>query len=352
MNLRWLLLLVLLCSATCWGADLPLMAVPEDHREIVVNNRILAKVNGKPITVVDVMKKLDVIFYRQFPQYAVSAQARHQFYLINWKQVLSDLIDSELIMADAKECKIEITRGEIRSDLEQQFGPQIMANLDKIGISFDEAWALMKAELLIRRMMALRVQLRAQQKASPSLVRATYEKFKESNRRPTEWIYQLITIRHPNSAKGDAAAHFLRNLLVENQIPLAEVIEKSKTFAEIDGETNITLSEDLKHNDKEISEAYRQILDPLEAGAYSEPMAQESRVNRGTVHRIFFLRERIEGGDTPFEEIQAELKGRLVSMAIQKDTEKYLTGLRQRFGIKDEQLQSMIPEGFEPFVLR
>ncbi len=351
MNIRYFLALSLLYTTLCSAVDPRMLPVPEDHREIIVNNRILAKINGKVITVIDVMKKLDIIFYRQFPQYAPSAQARHQFYTINWKSQLDEMIDSELIMADAKECKIEITRGEVRAEIEDQFGPRIMANLDKVGVSFDEAWEITKTELTIKRMMALRVQFKAQQKVSPSLVRSTYEKYKESNRRPTEWAYQVINIRHPEQEKGEASAKHLHNLLQENSIALTDLAQKTKTIEGLDSDTHVTVSDELKHNEKEISLAYKEILDPLSAGTYSEPIAQESRANRGTVHRIFFLRERIEGSDVPFEEVQAELKARLIAMSIQKDTEKYISGLRQRFGIREEQLKSMMPEGFEPFVI-
>lgn len=352
MNTKILTLVCLIASTVCWGANPRLLGLPEDNQEIVVNNRILAKSNGKPITVVDVMKKLDVIFYRQFPQYAASSQARHQFYSMNWKQVLSDLIDTELILADAKECKIEITRGEVRKELESQFGPQIMANLDKVGISFDEAWSIIHSDLVIKRMMALRVQIKAQQKVSPSLVRTAYEKYKESNRRPTEWTYQVITVRHPDQQKGEAAAQLLQAQLSGQAITIQELAQNYNSLEAIDADTNVTFSEELKHTEKDISAAYREILEPLKNGEYSAPVAQASRANRGTVNRIFFLKERLDGGDVPFDEIQGELKGRLVSLAIQRDTEKYLSGLRQRFGIKQEQLQAMMPEGFEPFVLR
>ncbi len=350
MNLRFITALMLLCASFCYGTDPRWLGATADDQEIVVNNRILAKVKGNPISVVDVMKKLDMVFYRQFPQYATSSQARFQFYSVNWKQVLSDLIDTELILADAKECKIEITRGEVRKELESQFGPQIMVNLDKVGVTFDEAWAMVHNELAIRRMMALRVQLKAQQKVSPSLVRSAYDKYKESNRRPAEWTYQVITIRHPDPQKGAATAKSLRALLRETTIE--ELSQSYKTAKAIDSEAQVTFSEELKHNDQEISDAYKEILQPLSAGEYSEPIAQESRANRGTVHRIFFLKERLEGRDITFEEAQAELKGRLVALAIQRDTEKYLSGLRRRFGVKEEQLTSRTPEGFQPFMLR
>ena len=38
-----------------------------EPEHLIVNNRILAKVNGKTISVVDVMKKMDVFLNRAYP---------------------------------------------------------------------------------------------------------------------------------------------------------------------------------------------------------------------------------------------------------------------------------------------
>ncbi len=236
MNMRFFVLLSLLCSSLCFGADPRLLGMPADNREIVINNRILVKVNGKPITVMDVVKKLDVVFYRQFSEYASSSQARFQFYSVNWKQVLNDLIDTELIMADAKECKIEITRGEVRKELEEQFGPQIMMNLDKVGISFDEAWRMIHDDLAIKQMLGLRVHMKARQRVSPSMVRTTYEKYKEANHRPTEWIYRVVTIRGEDRDKGQTAALQLRSLLQDKTYTIEELAQKGKTLEGVDPE--------------------------------------------------------------------------------------------------------------------
>ncbi|MGA8165085.1 MAG: hypothetical protein WB791_08700, partial [Waddliaceae bacterium] len=90
----------------------------ERDRYIFINNRILSQVNGKAISIVDVMKKMDLLFYRQFPQYSSSVEARFQFYEINWRHVWEDLVDKELILAEAAENKIGMTNGDIRQEME------------------------------------------------------------------------------------------------------------------------------------------------------------------------------------------------------------------------------------------
>src|SRR5580704_3365582 len=96
-----LILLIQLGTFSLQGQNAP-MLFGKGERKIVVNNRILAKVNGKAISVLDIMKKMDMLFYRQYPQYANNAEARQQFYSMYWKTALQECIDKELIMADAQ----------------------------------------------------------------------------------------------------------------------------------------------------------------------------------------------------------------------------------------------------------
>ena len=72
---------------------------------------------------------------------------------MSWKSALEEIIDKELILADAQESKIEVSSGDVRQEMERSFGPNIIANLDKAGISFEEASKIMQEEIIIRRMI-------------------------------------------------------------------------------------------------------------------------------------------------------------------------------------------------------
>src|SRR5262245_8170025 len=116
--------------------NMPLFAVsdalrlgPHENIQIIINNRILAKVNGKAISAFDVMKKMDMLFYRQYPEYTAIPQARLQFYQVSWKRVLQELIDKELILADAEESKLQVSAGDIRQEMELLLGPNIHSSL-------------------------------------------------------------------------------------------------------------------------------------------------------------------------------------------------------------------------------
>ncbi len=324
----------------------------EEKRTIAVNNRILAKVHGKVISVVDVQKKLDVVFYRHFPEYATSPSMRYQFYLVNWRPILNELIDKELVLADARENKLEVTRGEVRQEVESIFGPNIMASLYEVGLTYEEAREMLQGDLMIRRMMMQRVNLKALRRITPSEVKKAYLEHIQKNRIPTEWVYQVITVRHANPVKGLASATILRDLLSSQQSTLEELAKNYPNIEAIDPETKVTFSEEFKQTENEASEAYKETLASLESNSFSQPIAQQSRNKSETVHRIFYLKEQKLGGIIPFTEAENEIHSKLVNEAIAVETQAYLERMRKQAGLTKEQLLRLVPHDFEPFVLR
>lgn len=319
----------------------------EEPAHIVVNNRILAKVNGKAISVIDLMKKMDILFYREFPQYTSSAQARYQFYQANWKHVFQEMVDKELIVADAEENKLPVSSGDVRQEMEQLFGPNIIGNLDKVGLTFDDAWKIVQGDILIRRMIHIRVNTKAMRCITPQDVRAAYEEFAKTNIRSDEWTYQVVTIRDKDPSTGAQAANIAYQMLTEDSIALADVPAKIKELPTIGKTSNVNISEEYRHNEKEVSPAYKEILVQLGAGQYSRPSSHKSRTDNSTVFRIFYLKEMIPGGAIPYNEVENKLKDKLLGDGIVKESKAYIKRLRRHFDV-----QEMITEDFQPFSIK
>jgi len=317
---------------------------------IMVNNRVLARVNGKSISVIDVMKKMDLLFLRQYPEYTEVPQARFQFYDVNWRHIMEDLIDKELILADAEEAKIQVSSGDVRQEMENMFGPNIIDNLDKIGLSFDEAYKIVQGDIMIRRMMFARVNTKAMNSVTPQAIRNEYEEFAKKNMRKDTWHYKVISIRNPNAVEGAETAKLAYRLLVDENLMLENLVEKIKE-AKTSAKSSVNISEDLFHTESELAEALKQTVCTLESGSYSQPIPQKSRVDNSTVFRLIYLKEKIPGGAVPFSEIEIQLKEQLLDEAVVQETEAYLNRLRLHFDISDEMIKELIPEEFHPFTL-
>lgn len=346
------LILSLIVSTSAIYGETSLLGGGQEQ-QITVNNRILAKANGKAISVVDIMKKMDMLFYRQFPQYTSSVQARYQFYMANWKHVLTEMIDKELIMADAAESKLQISAGDIRQEMEALFGPNIIANLDKVGLTFNEAYDMVLADTTIRRMMYFRVQAKAISQATPQKIREYYDKIAKDNIRDNEWVYHVITIRHRDSTKAVDTANTVHALLVEDKVSLKDLPNAVKDILKASPKPpTVTVSEEYHTNEKELSDSFKKTLVTLSPGSYSLPISQKSRSDNSTVVRIFYLNSMTPGGTVPFSEMEAKIKSQLIEEGIDRESKAYIAKMRQHFDIQQDQIDALLSSDFQPFVLK
>jgi hypothetical protein len=344
----FLIAFFLLSAAALQAAD-SLLFGPEEDLQIVVNNQILAKVNGKAISVFDVMKKMDMLFYRQFPEYTSSIQARYQFYLVSWKRVLQDLVDKELIMADAEESKMQVSGGDIRQEMEQLFGPNVHANLDKVGLSFDEAYKMVHSDIVLKRMLYLRAHVKALKHVTPQVIRKAYEEYAEANIIPAQWTYAVISIRDSNPTQGAEAANHAYRLLTEENLPMAKLKKKMSQISFISPTTSINLSEEIQNKEEELSPSYKEILSKLSSHSYSQPIAQKSRQDGATVFRIFYLKEITPSRKVPLAEVENQIKDKLLDEVASKETQAYIKKLRKHFDVQDNTKIDTVD--FTPFSL-
>lgn len=324
----------------------PLMYGSNSAGHIAINNRILADVNGKAISVIDVTKKMDILFYREFPEYSESLQAKFQFYQAHWKRTLQELVDKELILADAEENKLSITSGEIRQEMETMFGPSIITNLDKIGISFDEATKIVQGDITLQRMLYIRVHGKALRSVTPLDVRQHYDEYAMANIAPTEWIYQVITVRNKNKSDALEVANAAHYLLTEQEVALNDLQSEMIKALRPTNKSQLTISEELHHDEKNASDAYKAVLSAMTPNTYSTPAEQKSRTKE-TVFRLFFLKEMIPGGAPAFADVQVKLKNELLEKIIAAESKAYITRLRKHYN-----LQESSQENFQPFSLQ
>lgn len=311
-------------------------------QKIAVQNSILAKVNGKTISVLDVKKKLDLTFHQAFPQFADDIRARIQFYDASWRNVLMDMIDHELIIADALDKEIKLTDGEVREEIENRFGPSVMQTLDKIGLTYDEAWKMLKNEMIVQRMTWWFIQMKARSSVSPQDVRQAYRLYLQENPAYTEWKYRVVSIRV--DTPDDALSEQVHQLLHASGKAPEQLSEELKKL-EAPG-IAIAISKEFSAKDKELSELHRASLSSLTAGHYSKPSFQASRIDKKTVYRIFYLIDKMDYPAPAFEAISQQLQDNLIQKAAGDESQYYITKLRKHYGYD---AAAVLPEELHPF---
>jgi hypothetical protein len=311
--------------------------------KIGVQNSILAQVNGKTISMIDVKKKMDMAFHQHHPEYVGSNPALFGFYERSWHQALREMIDHELILADARDKEVQLTDGEVREEMEKRFGPNVTQTLDQISLTYDEAWNMVKDDLIVQRMLGWFVHLKAFSSVTPQDIRQAYRLFLEKNPPYSEWKYRVITLR--TDTPNDELSQQLYQWLAQNgQFPEALALKEWEAPG-----IAIALSNEFSANDKDLSELHRASLAPLVPGSYSKPSSQISRSDKKTVYRIFYLVAKDDHPAPTFEAVYPSLQNELLNRAFSKESTCYLEKLRKRHGYETDRL---LPNDFHPFSLQ
>lgn len=318
--------------------------------QIIVNNRILLQIQDKPITVMDVVKKMDLYFYQQFPLLVNTAQARYEFYMMNFQPVLASLINDFLIVADAKEKEVETTDGDVREEMEKLFGPEVVKNIDAMHLSYEEAWELLKRELTVRKMTQAMVRSKAICEVYPKEMRVVYEDYTKANPSAKEWVYQILQIQGNEKEVVESMGAKVHAMLQEGAITLSQLPQKVEESAP---QLKIVISEEFVRGEKEISLLHKealQFLTPL--GGCSAPLVQVNKKEGGYSAKLFVLKEMREKNPQSFFEMEDKIQKEILQKATSRHTMTYVQKLRERHGLDERYLSQMIPSNFVPFQIK
>lgn len=318
-------------------------------KKIIINNRPLIKINGKTISLMDVVKKMDLFALENYPKVMQSLPDRLQFYMQNWIPTFQDIVQTELFLSDAETKDIKVSEGDIREEVQERFGPRIMPRLDELNLTYEEAWEIVRKELIVRKIRNFKIYSKAFQSITPAIIKKKYEEYAAANPPLEEWEYKVISLRAKQEDLLQAFAQKISDLLSQKQMDIAKAIEKLK---EEDKETSslisLNISDTIKADEKTISNAHKSALQALAVNSYSQPIKQVSRYDKTLVYRIFYLASHHKKDPPSFETVFEEIKNRLISEAIDKETKVYVERLQNKFGIN---IENAIPNNFQPFSL-
>ena len=346
---RYLLSALILCAwSSLIQAETPSLISQTEPEELIIYNRILAKVNGKTLSVMDVVKKMDLFLQKHYPHLADSKTARYQFFSTQWKEYLSQMIDSELMLVDAERLEIKVTDAEVREEILNRFGPNIMPALDKLGISYEEAKTLIHDEMIVQRMIWFRVNSKALIQVNSKDIKKAYEEYVTKNPEMQEWIYQVLSIRSADKSASELIASKAFDLL-QSRMPLEITVDELKKDNEM---LTVSLSPEIQADEKSLSSSHREVLHKMQPLTYSEPIAQVSRADNSTVYRIFYLKSHTTKPVPAFQKMADKLKDSLLEEIASKENTRYLLKLRERLGYDEKQMLEPLPADFQPFALK
>jgi hypothetical protein len=339
MTRRIVFILSFLCSLSAFGEE------PSSRASIVVENRVLATVRDQVITVMDVMKKLDMIFYQQFPQYRKMPEARYEFYRANWRKVFEELVDRQLIISLAEEKQFTVTNGDIREELEEAFGPNVMMNLYEEKLSMHEVHDMMKADILLRRIIAFYIHSPVMSSITPEVLKEAYQKKVKEMEGRRGWVWRSVTIKSRGKDCPKEEADAVWRLLEKERQPLETVLSTRPEGIEC------TASQPFRSEQHEIAPALLNVLESLPLHSFSEPASATSRSDPHQSWKCYIVDEHFEPEPPTFLELEPTIRQEMASPEITKRTISFFDDLRKQYYVKhifsSEELLT-----FEPFQLK
>jgi len=320
----------------------------EMNANINTKNTILAKVADKAITAYDVKKRLDIFFNRSFPDLIESTTARYQYYISGWQHTLDDMINNQLMLIDAEKKELKITDGELREEIETRYGPNVMINLEKINLTYEEALKATKEEMILQRMMYYFIKAKADQKITPSAIRNAYRLYCNENPPQQIWSYHVISIRSDDDKLSSEIAQKTLALLKEKNTNPKELEELIKELEKDSKNCKINLSKLYSVNNKEISSSQQKILSSLEKNSYSDIVCQTSRSTKKKINRIFYLKDYEKKETESFVEMSSKLKDQLLNTTLLEESDKYFAKLKNQYHVEKN---PNISKDFVPFVI-
>jgi hypothetical protein len=305
---------------------------------IVFDNRVLATVRDQIITVYDVVKKLDMLFYQNYPEHKNNLEARFDFYRAHWRKMVEDLVDRQLVLSWAEEKQFQVSNGDIRQELEEVFGPEVMMNLYETGFTLHEVQEMIRADILLRRIIYFYVRLPVSATITPKRVKeAYYNKVKEMQ--DAELIcWKSVTVKTKDGNR--AIVDTVRALFQNEHLSLEDVQKKVPEGVEV------SVSPLFRSEKREISPSILSILEKLSCGAYSEPFS-----GKGDNWRFYCVESREKKEVPSFAEVEEAVRDELAYPEIEKKTKLFFDDLRRQYHVKQlfssEQLLA-----FDPFTIR
>ncbi len=328
-----------------------LLALPASllaEPQVIINNRPLAKVNEKTITLLDVVKLLDTEIRQYNPDVLSNTASRYQYYTSQWQRALEDLIEQELILNEYEEKKLfEISEGDVREEMQRRFGPNIIQSLDVLHLSYDEAKKMVQNELIIRQMLWFKAYSKAMNLITPEAVKIAYQGFLSQSPPKESWKYRMVTIKGEDKQMCKTAAQAAYNLFTEQKKNLSEIVDEvSKNYQGI----NLALSTELDVENKNLSPQHQSILSSLQEGSLSIPVEQVTK-NQDSVIRLFYLKDHLKELPKGFEEVADKLKNSLVQKAADSQKAEYVKKLKQKYHFDETSEKNFNLSAYQPFGL-
>ena len=336
--IRKILLLTLLLSANNLSAKsddiekcmVDVLSNMAKGEKLVIDNKILATINGEHISVLDVKKKIDFILKSRNPSKNLTLSEKFLAYNSQWRHALHQMIFAKLIEWDSKSVsKGDIPENIIHGTILDKFGVKYLEVLDDSSMTLEDARKIVKKDLFVRQMNSL-VAMKARD--VPKNIRMEYDRFVKKNPETDVLEYRIVTV----SKSTDNESPFEHAKIVYDSI-----LKGDKDIDSVAAEDKaVKVSKLYTVNAIDLNSKFRTILSKLDSKEFSSPIEGRKRA------QIFYLHNKSHFDPPSFVSKYLEIEQELMMKNISKIEQNRFKEFEKRYGysvMDDDKLNSFTP---------
>ncbi|AAF39463.1 hypothetical protein FTM89_03365 [Chlamydia trachomatis] len=320
-----------------YEGSFPSSSLEQNPSGVAIHNRVLFKIDEDTVvTTLDVIHKLNILFYSTCPQLVDSVSARSQYYSAMWPVVLESVINEFLMAADAKEKKIFIDPTSVNQEIEAMFGRDLSPFAKFFDMTPGDIFNVVHRVLVAQRIEGMMVRSRVMLKVTPGMVRDRYQKLVEDASQVSQWTYRVLTIK--------AGSELLANKIagkVQERLNEGDSWDKERLAAMVLSQGGqLICSDEFIREDAQLSAAHKKALEEINF--------PEERCGKALEHasglKLFVLFDCSTKTLEPLEKMEAQIKQRLMMELAEEEEANYKNKLRARYGFDPSIITQLLSE--------
>ncbi len=318
--------------------------VSKEHKEpagFAVHNRVLFKVDEETVvTTLDVIHRLNVLFYTSYPQLLDTLSARLQYYTAMWPVVLESAIDEAMMVADAKVKHISIDPTSVNQEIESAFGKDLSRFCDLCEMTPQDVFNVVHRSLTAQRVLGMMVQSKVMLKVTPGKIKEYYNQLAEEAANTVVWNYKILTVKASSDPVASKIAERVQSRLQES--PNIDEDRLSALALSLGG--TISCSEVFSRSEKDLSDAHRQELSSI---AYPETVCSFPK-KHSSGYKLFVVVDKTTQTIGSLEDLQQQIRQTLFVSYLKDIEAQYKSRLRTRYGCSDTLVSQLLSEKAPP----
>lgn len=294
----------------------------KDNKEFFINNKVLFKVKDNTITVMDVIHKMNLLFYKSYPHLSQSSMSKAEFYSGLWPVLVEAIIDDFLIAAAAEEKKVSVDPKDVRREMERSFGDKLVDIISFFNMTEEDIFKIMERDLIVQKMLGIMVRSKVSLLISPSKIKASYREQLRNYHREKQWSYVILTLESASEENTLGVAEELYDRIINQR----SFDEKAACQFAAHKDVKIKISNLLQGTEKTLSKVHQNILTNADFDLCSKPFFyKKNQVRLFVIKDFSFTKEK------SFSELEEQLHIELLEKLFEKEENLYREKLRKRF---------------------